>query len=202
MMNRIYKAIGVSIIICLLLIVLGVSIGLVIASPKHYPEKWLKAEGKISSFIEKITLPTKIAKLSWLPLDEKLIMPVYSVRVREIEDSWHSPRPDGRTHEGQDIFADRGIPVFSATKGIIIRMGFTDIGGNFVYVVGAGGGRYYYAHLLRIAEGLKAGREVTTDTVLGFVGNTGNAESTPPHLHFGFYLFGKAINPLPLLENR
>jgi murein DD-endopeptidase MepM/ murein hydrolase activator NlpD len=202
MRNKIYKAIGVGILICLLLIVFGVGLGLIIGSPQYYPDKWLKAEEKITEFIERITLPIKISRLSLLPAEEQILMPVHDIRVREIADSWQAPRPDERSHEGQDIFATRGTSIFSATNGYVTRVGTANLGGNIVYVAGAGGRRYYYAHLDRIAEGLKRGQKVTTDTVLGFVGNTGNAENTPPHLHFGVYVLRKAINPLPLLINR
>ena len=184
------------------IVVLIVSIGLAVYSPRYYPDKWLKAEEKITEFFEKITLPIKIARLSWLPADKEVLMPVYGIRVREVQDSWQAPRPDGRFHEGQDIFGDRGTPVFSGTDGYVIRMGVAELGGNYVYVAGAGGRRYYYAHLDRVAEGLKIGQKITTDTVVGFVGNTGNAENTPPHLHFGIYVLRKAIDPLPLLVNR
>ena len=213
MRQRIYKAIGVGILVCLLIIICGVGLGLVLGSPKYYPDKWLQAEDKITEFFERITLPIKIARLSWLPAEKEILMPVYGVRLYEISDSWEAPRPDGRSHEGQDIFADKNTPVFSATKGIVTRLGVGDLGGNFVYVAGAGGRRYYYAHLDRIAEGLKRGQEVTTDTVLGFktywstakhsfVGNIGNAENTPPHLHFGVYALRRAIDPLLFLINR
>ena len=202
MNKKVYKIVALGIITFLFIVVLIVSIGLAVYSPRYYPDKWLKAEEKITEFFEKITLPIKIARLSWLPADKEVLMPVYGIRVREVQDSWQAPRPDGRFHEGQDIFGDRGTPVFSGTDGYVIRMGVAELGGNYVYVAGAGGRRYYYAHLDRVAEGLKIGQKITTDTVVGFVGNTGNAENTPPHLHFGIYVLRKAIDPLPLLVNR
>lgn len=202
MYSRIYKIIGLGIFICFFVFVFVVGLGLVINSPRYYPDQWLKAEEKTGALFDRVTLPIKIARLSWLPADEEILIPVYGVRLREISDSWQAPRPDGRSHEGQDIFADRGVPVFSATKGYVTRIGFGDIGGNFVNVTGAGGMRYYYAHLDRIADGLYRGQEVTTDTVLGFVGNTGNAINTPYHLHFGVYALRRAINPLPFLVNK
>ncbi|MGH9942242.1 MAG: M23 family metallopeptidase, partial [Pyrinomonadaceae bacterium] len=52
------------------------------------------------------------------------------------------------------------------------------------------------------ADGLAAGDYVTPDTVLGYVGTTGNAAGTPPHLHFGVYAPGGAVDPLPLLADR
>jgi peptidoglycan LD-endopeptidase LytH len=69
-------------------------------------------------------------------------------------------------------------------------------------VLGAGGRVSYYAHLDAYAEGLKVGDVVTTGAVLGSVGTTGNARGTPPHLHFGVYAPGGAIDPLPLLTDR
>lgn len=177
-------------------------LAIVLTFPTNYPDKTLEMSRDITSLFDRITLPIKLARLSWLPIDEELPMPVYKVLVREIEDSWHAPRTEGRLHEGQDIFAARGTPVFSATSGYIVDLGIGDLGGNFVYIAGPGGRRYYYAHLDRIAAGLKWGQAVTTDTAVGFVGNTGDAENTPTHLHFGVYANKKAVNPLPLLVNR
>jgi murein DD-endopeptidase MepM/ murein hydrolase activator NlpD len=61
---------------------------------------------------------------------------------------------------------------------------------------------YYYAHLDSYAPNIATGDPVTTQTVLGYVGTTGNAAGTPPHLHFGVYASGGALNPLPLLTDR
>ncbi|HJS23180.1 MAG TPA: M23 family metallopeptidase, partial [Pyrinomonadaceae bacterium] len=71
-----------------------------------------------------------------------------------------------------------------------------------VSVIGSGGRVYYYAHLDSYAKGIEVGDRVTTRTVLGYVGTTGNAQGTPPHLHFGVYTMTGAINPLPLLSDR
>jgi murein DD-endopeptidase MepM/ murein hydrolase activator NlpD len=142
-----------------------------------------------------------------LPPDEEILMPVRGVRVRQVADTFGAPRSGGRRHEGQDIFAPRGTPVYSATGGVVLRMGYGQLGGNFVYVLGPGGRRYYYAHLEAYARGLEEGQEVTPSTLLGYVGNTGNARTTPPHLHFGVYGSRwrgdeRVINPLVLLKDR
>lgn len=129
-------------------------------------------------------------------------MPVEGARARRVADTWHAPRSEERLHEGQDIFAPRGTPVYSATEGYVARAGENRLGGNVVYVVGAGGRGYYYAHLDSHAPGLAAGDHVTPETILGYVGTTGNAAGTPPHLHFGVYTPTGAINPLPLLTDR
>ncbi len=134
--------------------------------------------------------------------DKTLAMPVENVPVGRVADAWAAPRSGARKHEGQDIFAKRGTAVRSATDGIVVRLGRGGLGGNSVSVLGAGGRVYYYAHLACFDEAVHTGEQVTISTILGYVGNTGNARTTPPHLHFGVYARGGAIDPLPLLVNR
>lgn len=143
-----------------------------------------------------------MARLYAQPPDEKLAVPVRGVRVRQIKDTWQAPRSGERLHQGQDIFAPRGTPVQSATEGYVLRVGENNLGGKTVSVLGAGGRVYYYAHLDAYAPELSVGDYVTTETILGEVGTTGNAKGTPPHLHFGIYTTGGAINPLPLLSDK
>jgi len=134
--------------------------------------------------------------------DQNLEMPVQGVTKSQVADTWHVPREGDRLHEGQDIFAKRGTPVLSATDGYIFRIGENKLGGQTVSVIGAGGRIYYYAHLDSYAPNMAAGDHVTTQTVLGYVGNTGNAAGGPTHLHFGVYAREGALNPLPLLTDR
>lgn len=178
------------------------AITFVIYFPQTHPEKGLSWEERINEFFQEITLPVKLARLSVQPVDTELLMPVYGVRVGVVSDTWQAPRDGVRVHEGQDIFAERGTPIFSATNGYVRRIRTTDLGGNNVLITGAGGRRYYYAHLDRFAEGITVGQWVSPDTVIGFVGNTGNAVTTPPHLHFGMYEQREAINPLSILTDR
>src|SRR2546423_3863153 len=134
--------------------------------------------------------------------DQNLEMPVQGVTKSQVADTWHVPRASDRLHEGQDIFAKRGTPVLSATDGYVFRIGENTLGGQTVSVIGAGGRIYYYAHLDSYAAGLAVGDYVTSQSVLGYVGNTGNAAGGPTHLHFGVYARGGALNPLPLLADR
>ena len=152
----------------------------------------------IDQFIERRQTESKLLREE---PDEELLMPVLGIRVENVTDTWHEPRGN-RLHEGQDIFAPRGTIVRSATDGIIRRIGIGQRGGNFIFITGAGGRRYYYAHMDYVSPLLKIGSEVTTDTILGFVGTTGNAVGTSPHLHFGVYTNRGPIDPLPLLVNR
>jgi murein DD-endopeptidase MepM/ murein hydrolase activator NlpD len=149
---------------------------------------------------EIIQTPWRIVQLSVRPADTTLLMPVEGVSVGRVADTWHARRDRTRKHEGQDIFARKGTPVLSATEGVVVRVGQNRLGGNVVFVLGAGGRYYYYAHLDSYADGLETGQLVEAGQLLGLVGNSGNARGTPPHLHFGVYIAGGAINPLPLLK--
>ena len=144
----------------------------------------------------------RVAMLYTQNPDTKLAMPLENVSKRAIADTWQAARGTDRRHEGQDIFAARGTPILSATRGIIYKIGENSLGGQTVSVIGSGGRIYYYAHLDSYARGIEVGDPVTTRTVLGYVGTTGNAQGTPPHLHFGIYTLKGAINPLPLLTDR
>jgi peptidoglycan LD-endopeptidase LytH len=165
------------------------------ANPAWVPEG-------VRSAASAVALPVRLAVLSAKEADAELLVPVGGMRVAQVKDSWHAPRPGGRQHEGQDIFAPRGTPVYSATEGYVVKIGESELGGKTVFVGGAGGRWYYYAHLDSYAPGLEVGDRVTADTVLGHVGNTGNAAGTPPHLHFGVYTAAGAVDPLPLLTDR
>lgn len=134
--------------------------------------------------------------------EAQIQMPVRGVKIKQIADTWQAPRSGERLHQGQDIFARRGTPVYSATEGYVLRIGENSLGGNIVSVLGKGGRVYYYAHLDKHAENLSVGDYVTLETILGTVGTTGNAQGTPPHLHFGVYSSSGAINPLPLLTEK
>jgi peptidoglycan LD-endopeptidase LytH len=134
--------------------------------------------------------------------DDVLLMPVHGAQVRQVGNTWRARRSGGRLHEGQDIFARRGTLVLSATRGVVISIGERDLGGKTVSVAGAGGRTYYYAHLDRYAGGLRVGDRVTPESAIGYVGNTGNAHTTSPHLHFAVFGREGAVDPLPLLRDR
>ena len=157
------------------------------------------AAGRIA---DRMILYVHIAGLYSKAPDTNLSMPLKDVKKNQIANTWGAPRGDGRSHEGQDIFAPRGTPILSATTGYVVKIGEDNLGGHTVSVIGDGGRKYYYAHLDSYARNLEVGDFVTRQTVLGYVGSTGNADGTPPHLHFGVYTATGAINPLPLLTDR
>ena len=163
---------------------------------------WSPISAATARVADKVLLYVHVARLYTREPDQRLSMPVQNVSTKEIANTWQAPRGADRRHEGQDIFAPRGTPVLSATEGYVTNIGENPLGGQTISVVGAGGRSYYYAHLDSYAPRLTEGDHVTRETVLGYVGTTGNAQGTPPHLHFGVYATNGALDPLPLLTDR
>ncbi|HYE96888.1 MAG TPA: M23 family metallopeptidase [Rubricoccaceae bacterium] len=131
--------------------------------------------------------------------EDHLPVPVAGVRPRDLANTWGAPRSGGRTHQGIDIFAPRGTPVLSATPGLVVTVGENNLGGQIVRVLGPGREWHYYAHLDRFGA-FESGDVVAEGDTLGYVGTTGNARGTPPHLHYGIYAAtGEAQNPYPRL---
>jgi len=143
--------------------------------------------------------PRTLYELSRLPPPEALPVPVDGIEPGGIADTWGAPRGADRRHQGVDIFAARGTPVRSTTRGVVLRVAERGLGGRQVWVLGPGRQRHYYAHLDAWAPGLQARDVVWPGTLLGTVGATGNARGTAPHLHYGIY-DGDALDPLPLLR--
>lgn len=130
----------------------------------------------------------------------RLPSPVQGVRASQIAATFGAPRNGGRVHAGVDIFARRGTPVRSATPGMVSAIRDGGLGGRQVWVLGPGNERYYHAHLDRWAPGLLEGQSILPGDLLGYVGTTGNARGTPPHLHYGIYAAQGARDPLPALR--
>lgn len=119
-------------------------------------------------------------------------------------DSFGAPRMSGtqyeHAHQGTDIMAPFGTPLLAAERGIITKMGSDVLGGTKIWVKGASG-TYYYAHLGRLADGMANGLVVEGGSVIGYVGDSGNARGGAPHLHFEIHPDGgAAVNPYPLLR--
>lgn len=140
----------------------------------------------------------RISELLGSPAPTRGSLPV-PVPGGNFVDTWGGPRSGGRKHEGVDIFARRNTPIRSTTPGMVLNVGPNSLGGRTVMVLGPGGQRHYYAHLERYAD-IGRGDWVKVGTVLGYVGDSGNAKGTPPHLHYGIYTAQGAINPYPLLR--
>ncbi len=143
------------------------------------------------------TTPTEVPNASaTLPTVFPVLGPCWFV------DSWHAPRSGGRRHEGVDIIAKSGTPLYAVANGTITRI-FLDrpgsLGGNAVRLTAADGTYFHYAHLSAFADGAGLGATVIAGQVIGYVGSTGS--SSTPHLHFEYHPGGgQAVNPFPVIK--
>jgi murein DD-endopeptidase MepM/ murein hydrolase activator NlpD len=104
-------------------------------------------------------------------------------------------------HQGVDIFAREGTPVIATKRGVVYSIGVARLGGNRLWLKDVDGTCYYYAHLVAFASGLYENKIVESGEVLGFVGTTGNAVGTPPHLHYEIHPQCEGpTNPTPILN--
>jgi len=115
---------------------------------------------------------------------------------------WGAARDGGkRNHEGIDIFARKGSPAIAAMDGIVTGAHESGIGGKVVWLRPVGKNyTLYYAHL--DSQTVSTGQIVRKGDMVGTVGNTGNARTTPAHLHFGVYTPQGPIDPLPYVDKR
>jgi murein DD-endopeptidase MepM/ murein hydrolase activator NlpD len=127
---------------------------------------------------------------------------VGAVAGRDFSNDWGYPRSGGRTHQGNDIFADRGTPIVAINDGVVIRTNRSDsgLGGLAVTYRTDDGSEWYNAHLDTVAPGIEKGVRVTRGQTVGTVGNTGNARTTPPHNHIGRRYGGSWVNPWPTIS--
>jgi len=117
------------------------------------------------------------------------------------DDSFGADREGGiRRHEGTDIFGKEGTPIVNICGGEIEQLGWNRLGGERVGVRGDDGNYYYYAHLQYISPKLIKGNRIEAGESIGGMGHTGDALTTPDHLHLGIELpNGQWINPYPFL---
>jgi len=133
--------------------------------------------------------------------DPVLAFPVAGRGNSAAQSFWGVQRDGGRrSHQGVDIFAPRGTPVLAATNGRISSVRPNILGGNVIWQADDRRPQtLYYAHLDRLY--VDAGEYVIAGDTIGFVGNTGNARTTAPHLHFGIYRRGRGpIDPWPYVR--
>lgn len=143
-----------------------------------------------------------------------LVPPLQDLSSRELSDSFAYRRYDGAVHWGIDIFRPVGSPVLAMVDGLV-TLAENKLGGLVVYLTDANNEfRFYYAHLDAYPEGLRTGSYVRQGDLIGYVGNSGNARQTKPHLHFEVHLLATwmmdesgrmpmragVLNPCPILR--
>jgi murein DD-endopeptidase MepM/ murein hydrolase activator NlpD len=112
---------------------------------------------------------------------------------------------NNRRHKGIDAYAQMGAPVVAPEMGMLI-LGENRLGGLTAKLYAPDGDSYYFAHLAYQQTGAHLGwdsdgyRPVAAGTLIGGVGDTGNARGTSPHLHFEKRANGARVNPYDLLE--
>ncbi|MGD2294717.1 MAG: peptidoglycan DD-metalloendopeptidase family protein [Candidatus Aminicenantes bacterium] len=127
-----------------------------------------------------------------------LEFPVFGKDCGAIQSGFGAPRDGGqRTHHGVDIFAKRHTPILAPSDAYVEHVGESEVGGRTIWLYDSKRRIYqYFAHLqtqeVQLNEHVKAGQQI------GTVGNTGNARTTPPHLHFGIYASGP-VDPEPFI---
>jgi murein DD-endopeptidase MepM/ murein hydrolase activator NlpD len=127
------------------------------------------------------------------------VFPVYGASV-SFSDDYGAPRAGTGWHHGNDIFAPIGTPVLAVADGVLSKVGQNTLGGNRLWLTDQLGNTYYYAHLSAFAPGTADGAAVRAGEVIAFVGNTGQASTTPSHLHFEVHPGGgDSVDPYPYL---
>lgn len=154
--------------------------------------------------------PESPAALPATPTDAagSLLIPVQGIAAAALHDTFNDARSEGRRHDAIDIMAPAGTPVLAVADGRIEKLFLSDRGGITLYQFNPARTRaYYYAHLQRYADGIAEGQALRRGQVLGYVGATGNADPSAPHLHFAVFALGPearwwegtALNPYPML---
>jgi murein DD-endopeptidase MepM/ murein hydrolase activator NlpD len=157
-----------------------------VSKPKHHVRKRHARRRRVRP---KTGLPLTVTP----PLEESgYVFPVLG--GADWGDTYGADRSDvpGGWHHGDDLFAPLGTPVVAVTDGTVFAVGWERIGGWRLWLADGAGNDFYYAHLSGYTQLARNGRAVKRGDVLGFIGNTGDAFTTPPHLHF-------EVHPNPLL---
>jgi peptidase M23-like protein len=132
------------------------------------------------------------------------VFPVYG--PSSFSDDFGAPRADTGWHHGNDIFAPIGAPLLAVSDGTLFLVGWNSLGGNRLWLRDLQGNEFYYAHLSAFSPLAHEGAHVHAGDVVGFVGNSGDAAGTPPHLHFEIHPvellsmgYDGVVNPYPYL---
>lgn len=130
--------------------------------------------------------------------------------------TWGARRPGGRRHKGTDLMAEKMTEVYAFADGVVTKVGNSRRAGRYIIIEHAEGWETYYIHLnndnpgtddgdadwdLTVAEGIEVGSYVVAGQLIGWVGDSGNAEGSGSHTHFELRNGGRNINPYHVLES-
>ena len=148
------------------------------------------------------------------PRDEIHLVFPQDATLTYFDSTFGAGKPDGRRHMGNDLMAPKMSPVYAAADGVVTRLAVTPRAGATVMLRHRGGWETWYMHLnndnpgtddgrapaeLMFAPGLQVGDFVAVGELIGYVGDSGNAEGTAPHTHFELHRNGRTVNPYPYL---
>lgn len=128
-------------------------------------------------------LRKKVSELEGVAVKNLPLPVLVGVELSGITSNFGDIRSGGRKHEGLDIMAPTGSPIVSPTEAVVLKVGYGASAGYYVYTANPGGEVFAYMHL-KDASPLKAGDELEEGDLIGYVGSTGNAKGSSPHLHF------------------
>ncbi len=136
--------------------------------------------------------------------------------VTHFDDTWGDGRSGGRRHKGTDLMAPKLTPVYAVADGVVTLMRKSGLAGYWVGIEHAGGIESWYMHLNNdtpgtdngrasldevYAPGVELGAFVSAGQIIGYVGDSGNAEFSGSHTHFELHVDGVAVDPYPLLRS-
>ena len=139
---------------------------------------------------------------------ETMVFPVKNI-MSHFYDDWGEIRGNGeRVHEGIDIRARKGSPIVAIADGRVNTVSFTQSSGYYIAIDHQNGWLSLYVHLnddinendnlggrqTAFADGIYLGAEVIAGQTIGYVGDSGNAEGTVPHVHFEVRYMGKSYD--------
>jgi murein DD-endopeptidase MepM/ murein hydrolase activator NlpD len=134
----------------------------------------------------------------------RYVFPVYG--PCSFTNTFAAPRADTGWHHGEDIFAALGAPLLAVADGTVFSVGWNDVGGYRLWLRDRQGNQFYYAHLSAFSPLAQNGAQVKAGDVVGFMGNSGDAQGTPYHLHFEIHpvqmlylAYDGVISPYPIL---
>ncbi|GIU91992.1 MAG: hypothetical protein KatS3mg011_0898 [Acidimicrobiia bacterium] len=145
------------------------------------------------------------------PFPSGLVFP-QDAAVTTFGHTFGAAKPDGRRHLGEDLFAPKGTPIYAVADGVVATLGWGPTAGYYIVVEHVDGWESWYLHLDNDTPGTDDGRGdrpfapdlqegdfVWAGRVIGYVGDSGNAEGTSPHTHFELHRSGRVVDPGPWL---
>lgn len=181
-------------------------------SPSHILRSLALVMALVMSFVGFVPVQRAAAHDLDLPFEVRFPQ---QVDKTSFSNTWGARRPGGRRHKGTDLMAEKMTEVYAFADGVVARVDGSRRAGRYIVIEHGEGWDTYYIHMnndnpstddgdadwsLTVASGVEVGSRVVAGQLIGWVGDSGNAEGTGPHTHFELRQNGRNINPYHLLE--